>query len=225
MDLVAKLTSYAPSAAKRASLQAKKAGWWDAKGRAAEVFGLDPAEKALVRVLSGEEEIANLTTPKGIMLTGPPGEYHPSCANTYNPKLTHTVGTGKSMVLSLFFDSLPTSHKRRWHYHAFTLWLYRQVFVEMERRRLEARPGAKVENMEKAAKKGWKSVFAGGRWEDDDGSWDAEVEAYDRVETIPFIGWFAPFHHGSSHRPQLTSLTSHYSLLSLMTPPAVPHSR
>ena len=31
-------------------------------------------EKGLVRVLSGEEEIADLRTPKGIMITGPPGE-------------------------------------------------------------------------------------------------------------------------------------------------------
>ena len=95
------------------------------------------------------------------------------------------------MVLSLFFDSLPTIHKKRWHYHAFTLYLYRQVFIEMEKRRTEAKPGETTEKMEKAAKKGWRAVFAGGRWEDEDPSstgWDKEVEAYEQVETIPFIG-------------------------------------
>lgn len=92
------------------------------------------------------------------------------------------------MLLSLFFDSLPTTHKRRWHYHAFTLYLYRQVFVEMERRRTEERPEVKEENKDKAAKKGWKSVFAGGRWEDEEGgSIESDVEDYGRTETIPFI--------------------------------------
>ena len=131
-----------------------------------EMLGGKEMEQGLVRVLSGEEEIANLNTPKGIMITGPPG-------------------TGKSFVLSLFYDLIPTTHKRRWHYHAFTLFLYREVFVEMERRRKEEREGVKLENMEKAAKRGWKSVFAGGKWEEGE---EGDLEAYEKVETIPFIG-------------------------------------
>ena len=38
------------------------------------MLGGTEMEKGLVRVLSGEEEIADLRTPKGIMITGPPGE-------------------------------------------------------------------------------------------------------------------------------------------------------
>ena len=100
--------------------------------------------------------------------------------------LTGPPGTGKSRLLSLFYDLLPTRHKRRWHYHAFTLYLYRQVFVEMERRRHEQPVQVKVENMEKAAKSGWKSVFAGGRWENGE-DFEANVEVYARSETIPFV--------------------------------------
>jgi len=96
-------------------------------------------------------------------------------------------GTGKSFVLSLFYDLIPTTHKRRWHYHAFTLFLYREVFVEMERRRKEEREGVKEENKDKAGKRGWKSVFAGGKWEEGD---EAALEDYEKVETIAFIGGF-----------------------------------
>jgi len=67
--------------AKRAELSARKKGWWDNNGvnragtRAKGLFGGGgEVEEGLVRVLSGEEEIANLRTPKGIMITGPPGE-------------------------------------------------------------------------------------------------------------------------------------------------------
>ena len=97
-----------------------------------------------------------------------------------------TAGTGKSLVLSIFFDLLPTTHKRRWHYHAFTLYLYRQVFLEMERRRRGEPDGEKLANMERAAKRGWKSVFAGGRWEEDSEG-QGDVEVYEQAETIPFI--------------------------------------
>ena len=67
--------------AKRAQLNARRKGWWDGTGmtragaKAKELFGgAGEVEEGLVRVLSGEEEIANLRTPKGIMITGPPGE-------------------------------------------------------------------------------------------------------------------------------------------------------
>jgi hypothetical protein len=67
--------------AKRAQLTAQKKGWWHNNGvdragtRAKGLFGGGgEVEEGLVRVLSGEEEIANLRTPKGIMITGPPGE-------------------------------------------------------------------------------------------------------------------------------------------------------
>jgi len=77
LDLLAKLDSTAPALAKRAQLLAKNKGWWDAKGKAKmrELLGGKEMEQGLVKVLSGEEEIANLTTPKGIMITGPPGMF------------------------------------------------------------------------------------------------------------------------------------------------------
>lgn len=78
LDLLENLTSSAPAAARRASLGGTK--WWESRSGGS--FGSGDAEKSLVRVLSGQEEIANLSTPKGIMITGPPGEsitHLPSC--------------------------------------------------------------------------------------------------------------------------------------------------
>ena len=95
------------------------------------------------------------------------------------------LGTGKSLLLSLFFQLLPTPSKRRWHYHAFTLYLYQQVFAEMERIKRATSAERTTENMEMAAKKGWRAVFAGGRWDDEGGK---EVRGWlRRDETIPFI--------------------------------------
>ncbi|OCF33532.1 AFG1-family ATPase [Kwoniella heveanensis BCC8398] len=174
IDLVAKLTPSAPFIAQDI---VRKSGWTRSKGKAGEYLGIElgntEEERQLVKVLSGEEELANLTTPKGILLTGPP------------------AGTGKSLLLSLFFQLLPLP-KRRVHYHAFTLALYRQVFQELERRKNaptsstlfsssssssspttpsqsvdERQSAQKTENMEKASKKGWRAVFAGGRWDEE----------------------------------------------------------
>ncbi|WVF68274.1 hypothetical protein IAT40_003039 [Kwoniella sp. CBS 6097] len=168
IDLVAKLTPSAPFIAQDI---VRKSAWKKSKEKAGEYLGVElgntEEERKLVKVLSGEEELANLTTPKGILLTGPPG-------------------TGKSLLLSLFFQLLPLP-KRRVHYHAFTLSLYRQVFQELERRKnaptsstlfssssSETSPSAeerqsaqKTENMEIASKKGWRAVFAGGRWDEE----------------------------------------------------------
>lgn len=65
-----------------------------------EIIGMsDKARsKALVAVLRSEGELASLATPRGFLLTGPPG-------------------TGKSLLMDIFFESLPIPHKVRFHYH------------------------------------------------------------------------------------------------------------
>ncbi|ORY34742.1 AFG1-like ATPase-domain-containing protein [Naematelia encephala] len=163
LDLLARLGPTAPVQAKRAVKG--ETSWWKGKTKA----DATEQEQALVRVLSGQEELENLRTPKGIMITGPP------------------EGTGKSLLLSHFYALLPTQHKRRWHYHALTLHLYAQVFKEMQRRRSTVSGGVRNQNMDVAAKRGWKAVFAGGRWE---GGEDGEVTWEEREETIPFVSNF-----------------------------------
>ncbi|KAE8542517.1 hypothetical protein D1P53_001296 [Cryptococcus gattii VGV] len=145
LELVAKLNPSAPYIAQ----QKEQTSWWKGSKGTGEHLGFGETngevEKRLVKVLSGEEELANLKTPKGILLTGPPG-------------------SGKSLLLSLFYQLLPIS-KRRIHYHAFTLALYKEVFAEMNRRKSsdEEEWERKARNKELAGRKGWKSVFAGGK--------------------------------------------------------------
>jgi hypothetical protein len=79
------------------------------------------------------------------------------------------VGTGKSLILSLFFQLLPTPHKLRTHYHPFLLSLYRRVFQEMQKQKSGISNTDRTQAMEIAGKRGWRAVFAGGRWEGDEG--------------------------------------------------------
>lgn len=64
--------------------------------------------QALVRVLKESEGLEDLQTPLGFLLTGPPG-------------------TGKSLLMDIWFKSLPTPHKVRFHYHHFLLSIYGKV--------------------------------------------------------------------------------------------------
>lgn len=145
MELLRKLSPDAPVLAKAA--RTSDSGWWKSiTGTGSS--SATPEEKALVRVLSGEEELAELDTPKGILLTGPPG-------------------TGKSYLLSLFFSLLPTKHKARHHYHPFLLHLYQSVWRRTQARMAAATQEVKVDRMDKAGKEGWKAIFAGGAYQND----------------------------------------------------------
>ncbi|KAJ9116379.1 hypothetical protein QFC22_004820 [Naganishia vaughanmartiniae] len=149
LDLLAKLSPDAPLLAREA-MKAQRAGkgasWWKSISGNGKTETPSERERALVKVLSGEEELEALTTPKGILLTGPPG-------------------TGKSQLLSLFFSLLPTKHKSRQHYHPFLLSLYQNVWRRTQARMASVTSAQRVGNMDKAAGKGWKSVFAGGAFD------------------------------------------------------------
>jgi len=56
--------------------------------------------------------------------------------------LCSPVGRGKSMLMDLFFRSIPNPHKRRVHFHAFMLEVHDRI--EQERRAQTDRPIAKV---------------------------------------------------------------------------------
>ena len=114
------------------------------------------SEKSLVRALTHEDDLSTIDSPAGFMLTG-------------------SVGTGKTLLLDLFYQSLPVS-KQRIHYHAFLLGLYRKVFLALEQQRTQLdeeensmqkmasmdRKGPsysrKDENKAKALTRGWRQV-------------------------------------------------------------------
>ncbi|KAK8085233.1 hypothetical protein PG997_006504 [Apiospora hydei] len=63
---------------------------------------------ALTRVLTGHEAAIQIDSPRGLFLSG-------------------EVGTGKSMLLDLLADGLPTSQKKRWHFNTFMLYTLSQL--------------------------------------------------------------------------------------------------
>ncbi|RYP64331.1 hypothetical protein DL770_009220 [Monosporascus sp. CRB-9-2] len=67
-----------------------------------------PDTLALTRVLTSHEEAIAIDSPRGLFLSG-------------------EVGTGKSMLLDLLADGLPTSRKRRWHFNTFMLYTLSQL--------------------------------------------------------------------------------------------------
>ena len=69
---------------------------------------------ALSRRLTHHESALDLQSPKGLLLHG-------------------EVGTGKSMLIDLLANSLPTSKKRRWHFNTFML----ETFAKLEKLRVQ----------------------------------------------------------------------------------------
>ncbi|ORY59618.1 AFG1-like ATPase-domain-containing protein [Pseudomassariella vexata] len=63
---------------------------------------------AMTRVLTGHEAAIQINSPQGLFLSG-------------------EVGTGKSMLLDLLANGLPTSRKRRWHFSTFMLHTLSQL--------------------------------------------------------------------------------------------------
>lgn len=63
---------------------------------------------ALTRILTSHQAALDVDSPRGLFLSG-------------------EVGTGKSMLLDLLADGLPTSRKRRWHFNTFMLYAFSQL--------------------------------------------------------------------------------------------------
>ncbi|OSD06949.1 hypothetical protein PYCCODRAFT_1464084 [Trametes coccinea BRFM310] len=83
--------------------------WWKVPGPTPNPE--DNTSADLVRVRTHAEEIEDLTTPKGLLITGPPG-------------------SGKSFVIDLWFSTVPTPYKARKHYSELVLEIYRAVWEE-----------------------------------------------------------------------------------------------
>ncbi|KAI0829842.1 AFG1-like ATPase-domain-containing protein [Trametes gibbosa] len=85
--------------------------WW----AATEPVQQSSPSSGLIRVRTHAEEIEALTTPKGLLITGPPG-------------------SGKSFIVDLWFSTVPTPFKARKHYNELVLEIYRAVWEETRRR-------------------------------------------------------------------------------------------
>ncbi|TFY56993.1 hypothetical protein EVJ58_g7297 [Rhodofomes roseus] len=112
------LTGYAPPALALRYLHNEdsredRQPWWAPTDSPDSVTGADtPAEQgALIRIRTHAEEIAALTTPKGLLVTGPPG-------------------SGKSFLIDLWYAALPTPFKARKHYSELVLEVYHAVWEE-----------------------------------------------------------------------------------------------
>ncbi|KAI0930058.1 hypothetical protein AcV5_006860 [Taiwanofungus camphoratus] len=121
------LDGYAPPALSSRYLQsmedqavraeAESRPWWASSEESKPQVAVD--HRALIRIQTHSEEIAALTTPKGLLLTGPPG-------------------SGKSFLVDLWYSALPTPFKTRKHYSELVLDIYRAVWEETRHRMASA---------------------------------------------------------------------------------------
>ncbi|KAF3904286.1 hypothetical protein AA313_de0209148 [Arthrobotrys entomopaga] len=72
--------------------------------------------KALIRILSNDEDLLNLQSPRGLILSG-------------------NVGCGKSMLADILASSLPFGSKQRVHFDTFMLSVYAKLEDHRRRRR------------------------------------------------------------------------------------------
>lgn len=63
---------------------------------------------ALTRVLTSHQAALHINSPRGMFLSG-------------------EVGTGKSMLIDLLAEGLPTNRKKRWHYNTFMLYAFSRL--------------------------------------------------------------------------------------------------
>ncbi|KAK0615012.1 AFG1-like ATPase-domain-containing protein [Bombardia bombarda] len=80
---------------------------------------------ALTRVMTSHQAALHVDSPKGLFLSG-------------------EVGTGKSMLLDLLADGLPTQRKKRWHFNNFMLHTFSRL-EQFRKSRPQATGGADSE--------------------------------------------------------------------------------
>ncbi|KZT53935.1 hypothetical protein CALCODRAFT_474079 [Calocera cornea HHB12733] len=122
----------------------KEEPWWTVK---TDELAPSAESKALTRLQNHAEALANLDTPKGLLLIGP-------------------AGTGKSFLLQLFYDSLPTPHKARKHYSQLVLEIYRGVWEESKRRSADSpdlRDSVQPVRWDRALRDHWRNLVGLGR--------------------------------------------------------------
>lgn len=78
----------------------------------------------LVKVLS-DEDLKSFPSPHGLLING-------------------GVGTGKTMLMDMFAQSLPKKSKQRWHYQNFMLWVYNEIHT-IHLKRLKMRSNTRDE--------------------------------------------------------------------------------
>ncbi|KAF7321861.1 Lactation elevated protein 1 [Mycena kentingensis (nom. inval.)] len=88
--------------------------WWTAKTETDSALSSD-SNLSLMLLKSHAEHLAGLDTPKGMLITGPPG-------------------SGKSFLVDLWLSCVPTPYKTRKHYNELVLEIYRGVWRETQRR-------------------------------------------------------------------------------------------